>query len=266
MQQAGDLDRAKDCWEKAATGHKAQRSNWHAAKALEKAADMAGEAAQYSDVESLYYRSAELYLEEGRPESAAEAVSRAAGLLSQVNPNAASGLYAKAIEWLEDSGKDSMYGEMYRQAISHALRNKKWAEAVSLLFKLATSAYGAHAMATMSKAYLGAIVVWLYAEDGSNAWQSYQDALCVDEFSSSDQAFAAEALIQAYRSISTESIDAVISSHSCFRHLDNSIARLAKLLPKTDIAKTAQSMGAVIGESTGIASAGREDLDEDDLT
>lgn len=80
LQQAKQYDRAREAFEKAATGHQRQGSHWHSAKLLEKAADMAKECTRGagSDVEALYRDAARGYMEAGRTTAAAEALARAA--------------------------------------------------------------------------------------------------------------------------------------------------------------------------------------------
>lgn len=263
LQQTGDIESAKECWEKAAQGHKAQRSPWHAAKALERAADLAREAGHFSEIESLYSNCADLYLEEGRPQAAAEAISRGAVALSDANPDVASSLHFKAIEWLEESDKETTFPDIYRQAIMHAVKSKKWVDAVTIELKFAVASYSGNAMSTMAKSYLSAVVIYLYSENGKLAWQTYQDALGVSEFASSDQAFAAEDLIAAYRSKSKETIESAISKHASFKFLDNCIARLVKNLSKTDVAKTAVGLGA---GAVDLGTLTLHDDDDEDLT
>lgn len=86
MQQAGDVSRAKDCWERASTGQERQKSGWHAAKNLEKAAEAARDLGIWADVEAHYARAAELFAEEGRPTAAAEAAARGARALEERQP------------------------------------------------------------------------------------------------------------------------------------------------------------------------------------
>eukprot|EP00889_Picochlorum_renovo_P005816 jgi/Picre1/32846/NNA_008175.t1 len=243
FRQTGDVESAKECWEKAAQGHKAQRSPWHAAKALERAADLAREAGHFSEIETLYSNCAELYVEEGRPQAAAEAISRGAVALSDANPDVASSLHFKAIEWLEESDKESTFPDIYRQAIMHAVKSKKWVDAVKIELKFASS--------------------YTCTQKMERGRGKYQDALGVPEFASSDQAFAAEDVIAAYRSKSKESIESAISRHASFKFLDNCIARLVKNLTKTDVAKTAEGLG---GGAVDLGSLTLHDDDEEDLT
>ena len=86
LQQAGDLARAKECYERAATGQERQRSGWHAAKNLEKAAEAARDMGAWQEVEDHYARAAELFAEEGRPTAAAEAAARGARALEERRP------------------------------------------------------------------------------------------------------------------------------------------------------------------------------------
>jgi hypothetical protein len=47
----------------------------------------------------------------------------------------------------------------------------------------------------------GAVVTHLYAREAKAAWLLFQDALAVDCFVSSEEAFAADALFEAYRCV-----------------------------------------------------------------
>jgi len=259
VQQSNDLEASKDCWERAATGHLAQKSPWHAAKSMEKAGEAARDMRQWADTRSCFQSSAELYLEEGRPGSAAEAVVKGAKALEEPDPAAATELYLQAIGWLEDSEKDVTAGETFRMAIAHLVRSQRWAEAASVSLRYASSCDRAGARHSLCKAYLGAVVIWLFAADASQAWLTYQDALAVSEFSSSDEAFAAEALFEAYKSADAEAVAAAVKSHSAFSHLDNCNARLARRLPQGDVVAMATALG-------GSGAGGGGEPAEEDLT
>lgn len=261
--QAGAHDRAAECWISAAQGHKAQDSMWHAAKSLEKAAELGKDPTQ---MYTLYVDSAELYVEAGRPQTAAEAASRGACKLSETNPAKASKLHAKAIKWLEESEKDGQFPDIYRQAALHAVRSQQWSDAIKIELGLALSAYTARAYSTSCKAYLAAIIVALYSEDGKTAWLTYQDALDVPEFASSDQAFAAQDLFQAFASADKKTIDAFVTKNACIGFLDNCIVRLARKLSTTDVRKTAKALPESLGGNVIVTGGPGISDGEEDLT
>jgi gamma-soluble NSF attachment protein len=257
---------AKDCWESAAQGHIAQKSNWHAAKAMERAGEMARDAGNYNEVQTCFRRAAELYLEEGRPNTASEAMVKAAKALESADPAAASKLYDQALEWVEDGGKEGLAADTYRSAIGHAVRSERWAEAVAILVRFAAACLNVNAMNSLCKSYLGAVVVWLHAGDANAAWCTYQDALGVVEFSTSSEAVAAEELLNAYRAADIEAIAGVVSSQHCFTHLEPCIARLAKKLPRGQeeiLQKMAQQLMGVGGGGGGDEGAIDENGEED---
>lgn len=227
---------------------------------IDNAGEMANELKDWPGVEDCFTRSAELYCEEGRQSNASEALSKAARFLEDVDPQAAAKIYEQAIDFLEDGGKDVIAGDMYRQAIGFLIRQKMWHHAVSMLTRFAVSCDKAGARSSQCKAYLGAVIVWLYAGDAKQAWNTYQDALSVDCFLSSDEAFGAEALLDSYRTADADTIKAAIASKHCFTSLDNQVQRLVKKLPAegTDLAVMAGQLG-------GQAALGHED-EEEDLT
>jgi gamma-soluble NSF attachment protein len=253
-----------ECYEKAATGHQRQSSFWHAAKLLEKAGDAARDAREFPAVEDYYNRSAELYASQGRPATAAEALNRGARTMEDVHQQAAVTMYSKALGWIEDSGKDALAGDIYRQAINYFVKTKNWDNAVAALLKFAVSLDNLQATSSQAKAYLGTIVVCLARGDVSQGWSIYQDALGIDAFSRSDEAFAADSLFEAYRTASVEAIQGAVKGHRCFLNLENQLARLAKGLPnggggEIDLKKMAEKLG-VLGLVGGVAVDEEEDL------
>lgn len=216
-------------------------------------------------MESLYMNCAELYLEEGRPQNAAQAVSRAGTALSEVKPDAASALHSNAIKWIVESEKDHMFPDIYRQAILHAVKSKRWEDAVKIELQFAVSSYSTRGYSTMCKSYLSGIVIALYSGNGVLAWETYQDALGVPEFSQSDQAVAAQDLIFSYNKNTKDALKSAISRHSCFQFLDNCIIRLVKGISNTDIEKTAESLGRFIA-TQGLGKIELKDDEEEDLT
>jgi hypothetical protein len=231
---------------------------------MELAGDAARAARDWPAARAAAERAAELYLEEGRPQAAADAYVRAARALEEGAASAAGELYARALRWLEDAGKEGASADVYRAAAALAVRRERWAEAAATLARLAAAAGGAGARAAAAKASLGAVVVWLRAGDGAAAWATYQDALGVDAFRSSDEAFAADALVEAYRGAdAAAAVPAAVKQHPAFLHVDNFIARLAKKLPEggaEGAARVAAGLGGG-GGAGGAAAAGESDED-----
>jgi hypothetical protein len=235
---------------------------------MERAGEMARDAGNFDQVQTCFRRAAELYLEEGRPNTASEAMVKAAKALESVDPASASKLYDQALEWLEDGGKEGLAADTYRSAIGHAVRSERWAEAVAILVRFAAACLNINAMNSLCKSYLGAVVVWLHAGDANAAWCTYQDALGVVEFNTSQEAVAAEELFNAYRAIDSEAIAGVVSSQHCYTHLEPCIARLAKKLPGKD-ANLQKMAGQLLGHGDGGGGGLGGDVDEngeEDLT
>lgn len=61
--------------------------------------------------------------------------------------------------------------------MAQLVRSQKWADAVSMLLRFAASCDGMGARNSQCKAYLGAVVVWLYAGKANDAWVTYQARL-----------------------------------------------------------------------------------------
>lgn len=65
----------------------------------------------------------------------------------------------------------------------------------------------------------------LHAGNAQQAWQSYQDFLDVEEFSTSAEAYAVENLLEAYCSGNEELIQKKTSSGNCWRALDAAVRK-----------------------------------------
>jgi len=235
---------------------------------MEHAGSMARDLGNYNEVQACFRKAAELYLEEGRPNTASEAMVKAAKALESGDPAAASEFYNKALEWVEDGGKEGLAADTYRSAIGHSVRSERWAEAVAILVRFAAACLGVNAINSLCKSYLGAVVVWLHAGDANAAWCTYQDALGVVEFQTSQEAVAAEELLNAYRAADSEAIAGVVSSQHCYTHLEPCIARLAKKLSKENDGTLQKMAQQLFGHGDGgSADLGAVDENgEEDLT
>lgn len=261
LQQGGDLQEAHYCFQKAAVGHQALRSPWFAAKASERAGESARDAGKFREALPSFDKAIEWYLEDGKPEAAAEAASKAAKTMEETDPKLASKYYEQALGLIEESGKDALHADIYRQAIAHSIRSERWIEGVALLLRFASSCDKCGAQMSQRKSYLGAIVVCFAAENARAAWETYQDALAVSDFASSDEAFAAEALFESFEKGDSEAIKECIKSKHCFSTLEPILARLARKLPKGGVSALAEEIHRLSG---GLGNHMFEHLDEGD--
>lgn len=247
--QVGDCSAAKNCWTRAADGHKAQNSPWHAAKVLERAGEAAQQDGDWAEVESLFHQASELYLLEDRPQNAAECIVRGAKALENVSTaEKIFKMYSKALEWLEDSGKDVTGMDVYREAIRFAVDKGLWNESHRLLLRFAAACARSRALNSLCKSYLGAVVVCLYDCQFTEAWSTHQDALQVEEFAVSEEARAAAALLHAYGNGDEQGIKSCIKERACFFHMEPSLARLAKRLPNGEIGAAVAALNATTVE------------------
>uniref|UniRef100_A0A061SDW2 Gamma-soluble NSF attachment protein n=1 Tax=Tetraselmis sp. GSL018 TaxID=582737 RepID=A0A061SDW2_9CHLO len=262
-------DSAISALERVALAQERQGSPWHAAKALESGAACAKEKGDSNSVARLSREAAEYYFQAGRPVASGEALMKGAKLIEDQDQALSLSLAFEAMETLEqhkDGGPRNP--DLYRDAINMAVRTRRWDKAVGALMKFGLECSSTNALGSMAKAYLGAVVVQLYAEQPEEAWLTFQDVLAVDSFAVSDSAHAADRLFEAYRTGDPDKVRASVKESRVFQHgLDNSIARLAKQLPQGNLQKQAELLGRSMQNSGGGGGEPEEDeIDEDDLT
>jgi tetratricopeptide (TPR) repeat protein len=248
-------EKAKEAFEMASKGQEILASPWDAAKHMESAAILAKELGKWTEVADFYRRASEFYVECGRPQPASDALAKAARALEDPLPDDAIQLYTDACVILEDDGKEQMAFDLYRAATSVYIKLEKYNDAAAFMLRLGLAADKCGATYSQCKAYLGAIVVYLYAHDLNQAQKCYNDCSMIDAFLSSDQNRCASKLISAYLDGDIEEIKRVAQS-STISNLDHMIIRLARKLPTGDIS-TLKKVDT--GEE-------HEELDENDLT
>ena len=91
-----------------------------------------------------------------------------------------------------------------------------------------------------------------------------QDALTVQNFTTSEEAFAAEDICNAFRSGDADKIAALIKPNSLYMNLDMMISRLAKKLPIGDLKTIAAELEVAAAEQS--RSSLRQGLDDEDLS
>ncbi|KAH8494784.1 hypothetical protein H0E87_021262 [Populus deltoides] len=168
-------EKAKEAFEKASKGQEMLSSPWDAAKDMESAAALAKELGNWNEVSDFYRRASELYMECGRPQPASDALAKAARALEDTIPDAAVQLYNDASTILEEDGKEQMAFDLYRAASSVYIKLEKYSDAAASLLQLGLAADKCNATNSQCKAYLGAIIVYLYAHDFKQAEKCYND-------------------------------------------------------------------------------------------
>ncbi|XP_062096635.1 gamma-soluble NSF attachment protein [Humulus lupulus] len=253
---AKDYEKAKEAFEKASKGQEMISSPWDAAKHMESAAALAKELGKWNEVADFYKRASELYVECGRSQPSSDALAKGARALEEAAPDEAIQLYADACSILEEDGREQMAFDLYRAAASVYIKVEKYTDAAAFLLRLGLAADKCNATNSQCKAYLSAIIVYLYAHDFKQAEKCYNDCSQIDAFLGSDQGRFSSKLLSAYREGDIEEIKRLAQSTSV-SHLDNMIIKLARKLPMGDVSalKTEPPM-----------EEGEEPLDENDLT
>lgn len=229
-------------------------SPWDAAKHMESAGALAKELGRWNEVSDHYRRASELYNECGRSQPASDALAKGARALEDVEPEEAVRLYTDACAILEEDGKEQMAFDLYRAITSIYIKLEKYADAATFMLRLGLAADKCNAVNSQCKAYLSAIIIYLYAHDFQQAQKCYNDCSQIAGFLNSDQSRCAIKLLSAYEEGDAEEIKRVAQSSST-SHLDHTIIRLARKLPTGDLKDIKIE-----------ANDEEEDLDENDLT
>ncbi|CAL0325069.1 unnamed protein product [Lupinus luteus] len=231
---AKDYDSAKTAFEKASKGQEMLSSPWEAAKHMESAGAMSKELSKWREVKDFYQRASELYIECGRSQPASDSLAKGARALEAAMPEEAIQLYANACTILEDDGGEQMVIDLYRAATCVYIKLEKYTDAASFLLKLGLASDKCNATNSQCKAYLGAIIVYLYAHDFKQAEKCYNDCSQIDVFLRSDESRCASKLLAAYTDGDIEEIKKIAQS-STISNLDHMVIRLARKLPTGDV-------------------------------
>ncbi|KAL8108566.1 hypothetical protein AgCh_024875 [Apium graveolens] len=252
---AKKYEKAKVAFEKASKGQEMLSSPWDAAKHMESAAALAQELGNWREVADFYRQASVFYIECGRAQPASDALAKGARALEEAVPDEAVTLYTEACDTLEEDGKEQMAFDLYRAAASVYIKLEKYTDAATFLLRWGLSADKCNATHSQCKAYLSAIIVYLYANDFNQAQKCYNDCSQVDAFLSSDQSRSAAKLLSAYFEGVVEEIKCVAKS-STISNLDHAIIKLARKLPTGDVG----------GLKSEAVKEQEEPLDENDLT
>lgn len=249
-----DNEKAKTAFEKASKGQEMIESPWDAAKHMESAGALAKELGRWNEVSDHFRKASELYSECGRSQPASDALAKGARALEDADPEEAVRLYTDACVILEEDGKDQMAFDLYRAGTSIYIKLEKYVDAATFMLRLGLAADKCNAVNSQCKAYLSAIIIYLYAHDFNQAQKCYNDCSQIASFLNSDQSRCASKLLSAYEEGDAEEIKRVAMS-STISQLDHVIIRLARKLPTGDLKE-------IVVEETN----DEEALDENDLT
>ena len=221
-----------------------------------------------------------MYTSAERAADVAGALARGARMLEQTDPDLVADLYVKAVEGVEEAGQAFLVMDLYREAVGCLVRMGKHADAALVLARQARTCGAGGQTNAQRKAYLAGSVVLLAGGDARGAWRTYQDAMCVDAFAQSDEAFACDALIDAYAAGDAAAVRAVVRDQRPFRYLEHDVSQLAQTLPVSDLAVDAAVLRQLGAGGRGVGGGGGGDgvdpfadvdgavseLDPDDLT
>ncbi|KAF3450175.1 hypothetical protein FNV43_RR06255 [Rhamnella rubrinervis] len=252
---AKNYEKAKEAFEKASKGQEMISSPWDAAKHMESAAALAKELGKWNEVADFYRRASELYVVCGRSQPASDALAKGARALEDAAPDEAIQLYTDACAILEEDGREQMAFDLYRAATTAYVKLEKYTDAAAFLLRLGLAADKCNATNSQCKAYLSAIIVYLYAHDFKQAEKCYNDCSQIDAFLRSDHCHFASKLLSAYTEGDIEEIKRLAQS-STISNLDHTIIRLARKLPTGDLS----------GLKADASREEEEPLDENDLT
>ncbi|XP_052108857.1 gamma-soluble NSF attachment protein isoform X2 [Arachis duranensis] len=138
-------------------------------------------------------------------------------------PEEAIQLYTDAITILEEDGGGQMAFDLYRSATAVYIKLEKYLDAAPLQLKFGLAASKCNATNSQCKAYLSAIIIYLYTNDYKQAEMCYNDCSQIDAFCKSDQNRCASNLLAAYSDGDIEEIKRIAQSSS-ISNLDHSRA------------------------------------------
>jgi len=198
------------------------------AKNLDAAGEMAKSDKSKEEAVSLFQKAGALYLENSQPDKAAETLVKAAKMLEDSDPAKASQIIGEACSIFESEDREIFAPNTFRYAISLAIKNEQYDQALDLLARLGKINLKLNQMNDLAKAHLTTIIIHLKREDSVSADRVYQEFMS-QGFSSSSEAKAAGELLDAMEKGSDEELKKVLAKQ-VFTFLDNQTIKLSRSL------------------------------------
>jgi hypothetical protein len=231
-QAGGDLDNAKEAFEKASEAHAKLGQSATAAMDLEKAALVALKQKRGESVDEAvkYYQTASMfYLEVGEIDRAAGSMSKGAKEVESTSVDRASDLYAEACTLLLAQDRGFMGVNTFRGALQFNLKNNKWKESLALLEQMVVIFKSVNQGNNLAKSWLSITIVQLTMNDFVAAERSFTLHLQDSEYLKAPECELEEDLIQAYNNMDQIALEDALKKQG-WNFLDNQVIRLVKKL------------------------------------
>lgn len=233
---------------------------------------------------SLVERAVEMYRQSGNPDTGAFALIRGAKLCDSSDPAKAAELYILASEMNVSEDKVREAIEPLSKAINLLLKLRRFPEALNVMKQQRKLYEQIENFQMMSKVVLSMVVVHLHESDYVAADNCYKDSFEIPGFGSSDEAVAAEKILDCFDRSDSDGMKSC-TSQALFTYLDNEIAKLSRSLRvpgdtgakgfterrlvtnlNHDRLKTDMQLSAnPVSNSTGQEEPGKEQTIEDEL-
>jgi len=251
---------------KASEANQKMASLFAASKHLESAAFLAKDLKQVAYAADLYEKASQLHNEDGRVDTAAEALTKAARTVEAEDAQRGAALMGSACDLFEHADDLTEVQvlaslETYKAAVAYLLRAKRYAHAASLLRRQARVHACVDQPHGVARCEFSCVIVLLAANDYESAAQGCEEAQARgDGFGGNDEAFTAVELLDAYAQQSAEALSACLAQQ-VFTYLDNQVTLLAKTLTLDGLAVPphrlmASAAAAGTGDGTGSKSGG----------
>ncbi|XP_031563162.1 gamma-soluble NSF attachment protein-like [Actinia tenebrosa] len=220
---------AEDAFKKAAEAYYNNNSFFHSAKALEQAASVLKEMKRISEAVELIERAGMQYRESGSPDTAAMCLIRGGKMCEGMEASKAINMFLSAgdLNVGEDKIREGI--EPMVHAVRLLLKTKRYEEAIGVKKKILELYGSIENFAMMYKTVLGLVVVYLHESDYVAADKCYKDSFSIPGFGSSEEAEAAERILQYFDEGDADGLKSC-TSQPLFTYLDNEIAKLARSL------------------------------------
>lgn len=223
-------DRGIAAFKEASAAHKNYGALFHAAKSLENAANCARDARSNEECEKLLKTAAHLYRRHGSSDNAATALENAAkDADKQNNPELAMTLYMEVVDIRETEDQVRRMKVPLDRAVQMSIRAKKFKMTMEYLNKEALLLTQLKDEPMLNRNWMSRIIVTLALADFNTAETLFNEAMTAPAFSSSDEMFACDRMLDAYDCKDQEKLKEV-TRDQIFSFLSNDTALLARKL------------------------------------